>query len=107
MEEQEEKPGFIQSCSLEDGCSMRFYGDECQNSFGHRFSSKSQKQSFYDGYGGDCSFKAEKNKWIVCFHTALISFEEFARLFHSHFSWLLCVLFCREFYQRPCLSRER
>ena len=61
LEEQEEKPGFIQSCSLEDGCSMRFYGDECQNSFGHRFSTKSMKQRFYDGYGGDCSYKAPKN----------------------------------------------
>ena len=71
LEEQEEKPGFIQSCSLEDGCSMRFYGDECQNSFGHRFSTKSMKQRFYDGYGGDCSYKAPKNQSSVCSNTVL------------------------------------
>ena len=34
---EEEKPGFIQSCSLEDGCSMRFYGDECQHGNGRKF----------------------------------------------------------------------
>lgn len=58
----EEKPGFIQSCSLEDGCSMRFYGDECQHGNNRKFTKKSEKSSFYDGYGGDCSFKASNNK---------------------------------------------
>ena len=62
LEEQEERPGFIQSCSLEDGCSMRFYGDECQNSGRHRFTTRSTKQRFYDGYGGDCSYKAAQHK---------------------------------------------
>ena len=58
----EERPGFIQSCSLEDGCSMRMYGDECQHGNNKRFTRKSEKSSFYDGYGGDCSFKASNVK---------------------------------------------
>lgn len=58
----EEKPGFIQSCSLEDGCSMRLYGDECQHGNNRKFTKQSTKDRFYDGYGGDCSFKAHNNK---------------------------------------------
>lgn len=57
-----ERPTFVQQCSLEDGCSIRFYGDECQHGNGRVFTRKSVASPFYDGYGGDCSFKANK-KW--------------------------------------------
>lgn len=57
----EEKPTFVQQCSLEDGCSVvRFYGDESTTRNRGRFTKASMKQSFYDGYGGDCSYKASK-----------------------------------------------
>lgn len=55
----EEKPTFVQQCSLEDGCNVvRFYGDESTTRNRSRFTKSSMKQSFYDGYGGDCSYKA-------------------------------------------------
>ena len=57
-----ERPTFVQQCSLEDGCSIRFSGDECQHGNGRVFTRKSVASPFYDGYGGDCSFKANK-KW--------------------------------------------
>lgn len=56
----EEKPTFVQQCSLEDGCSIRFYGDECEHGNGRVFTKKSAASPFYDGYGGDCSFRANK-----------------------------------------------
>lgn len=63
---EDEKPGFVQQCSLEDGCSIRFYGDECEHGNGRVFTKKSASSPFYDGYGGDCSFKAQNVKSCVC-----------------------------------------
>ena len=58
--QREERPTFVQQCSLEDGCSIRFYGDETSHGNGRRFTKKTAEQTFYDGYGGDCSYKGQK-----------------------------------------------
>lgn len=84
---EEEKPGFIQSCSLEDGCSMRFYGDECQHGNGRKFTKRSTKQSFYNGYGGDCSYRVTKDSFVVCCIRLVVR----CVLFYKGSSLLLCL----------------
>lgn len=50
---------------VSNGDSIHFYGDETQHGNGRHFTKESAHQTFYDGYGGDCSYKANK-EWTVC-----------------------------------------
>ena len=51
----------VSECVVNNSDSIHFYGDETQHGNGRHFTKESVHQTFYDGYGGDCSYKVNKN----------------------------------------------